>query len=79
MDFRSDKYQVLLYEVEAPLLQRFARYQTKYKTIGLEEFVVIDDVVSISIKAMWWRDMVTLAKVAFELPSFWQGDEHRED
>ena len=46
----SDKYQVVLYEVQAPLMIRFKRYQSKFPStkasLSLEEFVRLDDIVS---------------------------------
>ena len=50
--YSSDKYQVLLYEIEAPLMQRFHRYQAKAKTtLELEEFVMLDDKLTFSIRS----------------------------
>ena len=48
----SDKYQVLLYNVEAPAMTRYKRFLSKYPGakhgVSLEEFIKLDDHVSFS-------------------------------
>jgi hypothetical protein len=48
----SDKFQLLLYAVEAPLMLRFKRFQAKHPSAkgasSLEEFVRLDDHVNFS-------------------------------
>ena len=40
----SDKYKILVYEVEAPLMDRYKRYKDKYNLeTPLEDFIALDD------------------------------------
>ena len=46
----SSRYYFILYEVDAPIKQRYLRFKEKYgnqKSVGIEEFVELDDMVSV--------------------------------
>ena len=51
----SDKFQLLLYTVEAPLSLRFKRFQGKFPSAkaasSIEEFVALDDHVNFSLSS----------------------------
>ena len=49
---RRSRYYFILYEVDAPIKQRFLRFREKYrkqKAVGLEEFIELDDMVRINL------------------------------